>query len=90
MTRYLTEILLFLAPFAAYGLYLKVTDLGWRAPERWHGVPLAWLAAAGLSLVAISLFAAALTGGFPTGGTYVPAHMESGRLVPGRTDVPVR
>lgn len=88
MTRYLTEILLFLSPFAAYALYLRLTGLGWRAPERWLGVPLAWLAAIGLSLVTASLVVAALTGGFATTGVYEPAHMENGRLVPGRTVVP--
>jgi hypothetical protein len=88
MIRYVSELLLFLAPFAGYALYLKLRGLGWRAPERWLGVPLVWLVSAGLLLVAASLFAAALTGGFSTGSTYVPAHMENGRLVPGRTVEP--
>lgn len=90
MTRYLTEVLLFLAPFAAYALYLWLTDLGWRAPDRWHGVPLAWLVGTGLALVAASLVIAALTGGYSTTGTYVPAHMEDGKLVPGHTAVPTQ
>jgi hypothetical protein len=88
--RYLFEALLFILPFAGYALYLKLRDLGWRAPEHWHGIPLAVLIGSGLLLVAISLFVGALTGGTPAGGTYVPAHMEDGVLVPGRTVPPAR
>jgi hypothetical protein len=89
MIRYIWEVFLFLSPFAAYAVYLKLRGLGWRTPERWMGVPLAWLIGVGISLVAASLFIAALTGGHDPSGTYVPAHMEDGRLVPGQT-VPAR
>jgi len=47
-------------------------------------VPWLWLALAGLVLMAITLFALALRGGNTPGGTYVPPHIEDGRIVPGR------
>jgi hypothetical protein len=81
-----TELLLFLSPFAAYALYLWARGHGWREPEHWRGIPLAWLVAAGILVVAASLAYTALTTGDPIGGVYVPAHMEDGRLVPGRTE----
>ena len=85
---FVTELLLFLMPFGAYALYLWARGHGWREPEHWRGIPLAWLVAAGITAVATSLFVTAVTTGDPTGGVYVPAHVEDGRLVPGHTDQP--
>jgi hypothetical protein len=44
---------------------------------------LAGLAVAGLLLVIASLIAFAHFGGAPPGGTYTPAHINNGVLVPG-------
>lgn len=85
---FITELLLFLMPFGAYALYLWARGHGWREPEHWRGIPLAWLVAAGIAAVAASLVFTALTTGVPKGGVYVPAHVEDGRLVPGRTVLP--
>ena len=52
--------------------------LGWRAKVG------AWLLVA-FVLVIGSFIVLAQWGGSPTGSTYVPAHMEDGHLVPGKT-----
>lgn len=54
----------------------------------WTTAPWPWLIGSGLALTAVVLATLALTGGSPVGGTYVPAHLEDGRLVPGRVVSP--
>jgi hypothetical protein len=44
---------------------------------------LIWLTISALVLVILSFLFLAQFGGAPPGSTYVPAHMENGRLVPG-------
>lgn len=88
MSRIAVQIVLFLLPFAAYAIWLALTKRGWRAPERWRGVPLAWLVGAGVALTLGSLAILALTGGGSTRAIYVPAHMENGVFVPGRLEEP--
>lgn len=84
MSRILFQALLFCLPFVAYAVWLHFSARGWRAPERWRGVPLVWLVAAGVALTLASLAALALTTGGSTRALYVPAHMENGFFVPGR------
>lgn len=84
MSRIAFQLALFFLPFLAYGLWLHFTNRGWRAPERWGGVPLIWLAGAGVALVLSSLAVLALTGGGSTRAIYEPAHMKDGVFVPGR------
>lgn len=79
----LTEIGIFLIPFAVYALFLAATRSGLFARSSW---PVA--IAARLALVAIVLVIAGLIGlahfsGAPPDSTYVPAHVENGKLVPG-------
>lgn len=88
MSRIAFQLLLFLLPFAAYAVWLHFTDRGWRAPERWKGVPLVWLIAAGTALTLGSLVVLALTTGGSTRAIYVPAHMENGVFVPGKITEP--
>lgn len=83
MSRAVLEPLaLFLAPFAAYAIYLALRARYPLEVEHWTGVRVSiltvvGLAAAVLGLVALNLFA-------PRGqGVYVPAHQEGGVLVPG-------
>lgn len=81
-----TEIALFLAPFAIYALFLwgsraQVLDLG-----RWSLGTLASLTIAALVLVIGSFVLLAQFSGAPPGSTYIPAHMENGVFVPGRTE----
>lgn len=84
MSRIFVEILLFLAPFAVYGIYLSATRRDAREKEHWRLNVLTACAVAGFILVIISLFASAYYGGSPPGGQYIPAHMENGKLVPGQ------
>ena len=49
----------------------------------WPLPRLMWLTITALVLVIASLLALAEFGGSPPGSTYVPAHLENGRLVPG-------
>ena len=83
MSRIVLEPVLFLAPFAAYALYLILRARYPLEVEHWtrgrvSAMTLIGLAAAVLGLVALDAFA-------PRGrGVYVPAHIENGALVPGR------
>jgi hypothetical protein len=79
----LTETLLFLAPFAAYAVFLWATRAGVLHPLSWSLPVLGWLAAVALVLMIASFFVLAQFSGAPPGSTYVPAHLENGKLVPG-------
>jgi uncharacterized protein DUF6111 len=81
----LTELALFLAPFVVYALYLWGTRADVIHPESWPLPTLAWLTIAALALMAGSFIVLAQWGGVPAGSSYVPAHMENGKLVPGTT-----
>jgi hypothetical protein len=78
-----TELALFAAPFVAYALFLWATREGVLDVSSWPLPRLMWLTIAALVLVIASLLALAEFGGSPPGSTYVPAHLENGRLVPG-------
>lgn len=81
----LTELALFIAPFAIYAIYLWATRAGVLHPESWPLPTLAWLTVVALALMAGSFIVLAHWGGDPPGSDYVPAHIEDGRLVPGTT-----
>ncbi|MFH6781731.1 MULTISPECIES: DUF6111 family protein [Methylobacterium] len=76
------DMLLFLLPFAAFGLWLVLSR---RNPLRWA----AWsdqslrLAIAGAALVIASFVVVALTAERHQDG-FVPTHIENGRVVPGQ------
>ncbi len=79
----LTELVLFLAPFAAYALFIWATREAVIGVSAWSPPRLMWLTVAALTLVIAGFVGLAQFGGAPPGSTYVPAHMENGRLVPG-------
>ena len=79
----LTETLLFLAPFAAYALFLWATRAGVWRPVSWPLPVLGWLAVVAVALMVASFFVIAQFSGAPAGSTYVPAHLENGKFVPG-------
>ena len=80
-----TEIVLFLAPFVLYAVFLWATKAGVLDAESWPISRIAWLAIAALLLVIGSfIYFSHFTGAKP-GSTYVPAHMENGKFVPGQT-----
>jgi hypothetical protein len=85
MTRQvLTEVGIFLVPFAAYALFLVLARTGVVHPAAWSNVIVLRLAVVALALVLVSLFLLARFSGAPAYSTYEPARLENGRLVPGR------
>jgi heme/copper-type cytochrome/quinol oxidase subunit 3 len=80
----LTELALFGSPFLAYVLFLWATRAGVLEPSSWPLHRLAWLTGAALLLMLGSFVVLAHFSGASPGTTYVPAHIEDGRLVPGR------
>ena len=79
----LTEIGIFLIPFAAYALFLIATRSGVLAQSSWPAHLIAKLVLGSLLLVVISFVLLAHFSGAPPDSTYVPAHIENGKLVPG-------
>ena len=80
-----TEIVLFLAPFVLYAVFLWATKSGVMDLQSWPISRIAWLTIAALVLVVGSFIYFAHFTGAPPGSTYVPAHMENGKFVPGQT-----
>jgi Family of unknown function (DUF6111) len=79
----LTEIGVFLAPFAIYTLFLVATRSGLLVQSSWPVIVVGRLLLASLLLVVVSLVLLAQFSGAPPDSTYFPAHLENGRLVPG-------
>ena len=80
-----TEIVLFLTPFVLYAVYLFATRAGILDAQSWPLSRIAWLAMAALALMLGSFIYFSHFTGAPVGSTYVPAHMEDGKFVPGTT-----
>jgi len=80
-----TELVLFFIPFAVYAAFLLATRAGVLLPKAWTLPRIAGLLIASLVLMAGSFFALAEFSGAPPGSTYVPAHIEGGKFVPGTT-----
>jgi len=81
----LTEIALFLAPFVAYAAFLALTNTRILQSKAWAPPRLAALVIASLVLVVGSFVVLAQFSGAPPGSTYVPAHVDHGKFVPGAT-----
>jgi hypothetical protein len=79
----LTELAIFLIPFAAYALFLMATRAGVFVSSSWPAHLVAKLVLGSLLLVVISFILLAQFSGAPPDSTYVPAHLENGKLVPG-------
>jgi Family of unknown function (DUF6111) len=80
-----TEVTLFLLPFVGYALFLWATRVGVLHPPAWAPARLAWLLIVALALMLGSFVVLAEFGGAPPGSTYVPAHLDGGKLLPGQT-----
>ena len=78
-----TEVGIFLIPFAVYALFLIASRSGLLVQTSWPLRVLARLLIGALLLVAISLVLLAEFSRAPTNSTYIPAHIENGKLVPG-------
>jgi hypothetical protein len=79
----LTEIGIFLIPFGVYVLFLLATRSAVMAPSSWPVQVIARLVLGSLLLVIVSLVLLAQFSGSSPNSTYIPAHMENGKLVPG-------
>jgi multisubunit Na+/H+ antiporter MnhB subunit len=79
----LTEIGIFLIPFAVYALFLLATRSDPVAQSSWPLSLIAKLLLGSLLLVVASFIMLANFSGAPPHSTYIPAHVENGRLVPG-------
>jgi len=79
----LTEVGIFLIPFAVYALFLIATRSGLLVQSSWPAHRLAKLLLGSLLLVVVSFVLLAHFSGAPPNSTYVPAHIENGKFVPG-------
>ena len=79
-----TEIVLFLLPFLLYVVFLWATRAGVLHPDSWPLSRIIGLAIVALVLVVGSFVYFAQFSGAPVGSTYVPAHLEDGKFVPGQ------
>ncbi len=78
-----TEIGIFLIPFAVYALFLIATRSGLLVQSSWPLHLIGKLVLGSLLLVVISFILLAHFSGAPPDSTYIPAHIENGKLVPG-------
>jgi len=78
-----TEIGIFLIPFAVYAVFLLATRSGLMAQTSWPMHIIAKLALGSLLLVIVSFILLAHFSGAPPHSTYIPAHIENGKFVPG-------
>jgi heme/copper-type cytochrome/quinol oxidase subunit 3 len=79
-----TEVALFVAPFALYAIFLLATRAGALHPDAWSLPKLGLLVIASFMLMIGSFLVLAQFSGSPPGSTYVPAHVEDGKFVPGQ------
>ena len=79
----LTEIGIFLIPFGIYVLFLFASRSAVMAPSSWPIQMVARLVLGSLLLVIVSFILLAHFSGAPPRSTYVPAHIENGKFVPG-------
>jgi hypothetical protein len=79
------EVALFFTPFVIYAAFLVATRAGVLQPSAWTLRRLAGLIIVSLVLVVGSFLVLAQFSGSPPGSSYVPAHVENGKFVPGAT-----
>ena len=79
----LTEIGIFLIPFAVYAVFLIATRSGLLVQASWPIQSVAKLALGSLILVIVSFVLLAHFSGASPNSTYIPAHVVNGKLVPG-------
>lgn len=79
----LMEIGIFLVPFAIYAAYLIANRVDFMIAASWPAHIVVRLSLAALLLVVVSFVLLAHFSGAPPDSTYIPAHIENGRLVPG-------
>jgi hypothetical protein len=86
----LFHIALLIAPAVLFFIYLvvarKVRLSRSETAKVLREFPWPWLLGVGLALMAASLVALSFNSGDERGGTYVPPHMEDGKVVPGKVE----
>ncbi len=80
----LTELAMFIVPFALYAVFLWATKAGVMNPQSWPLSRVLTLIIVALILMVAAFFYLAEYTGAPVGTNYVPAHMENGKFVPGQ------
>jgi hypothetical protein len=78
-----TEIGIFLIPFAVYAMFLVATRSGLLAQTSWPMHIIGKLALGSFLLVVISFILLAHFSGAAPNSTYIPAHIQDGKFVPG-------
>jgi hypothetical protein len=84
MRLLLLDLAIFLSPTLCFWLYVQLLKLQ-NGQRDLPLTPVLLLLMSGLTLVAVSLVALGLPQAHAPGEVYEPAHMEDGKLVPGRT-----
>lgn len=80
----LINIVLFALPLAFYAAYFYVSERNKNSVEiEWKNMPISILLQIGLALIVAGMLITAYVSGDDAGGTYLPARMENGKLVPG-------
>jgi hypothetical protein len=79
----LTEVGVFLIPFAVYALFLIASRSGLLVQTSWPLHMIAKLAVGAMLLVVASFILLAHFSVGSINSTYVPAHVENGKFVPG-------
>ena len=78
-----TEVGIFLIPFVVYAMFLIATRSGLLVQSSWPVHIIAKLALGSLLLVIVSFILLAHFSGASPDSTYIPAHIENGKFVPG-------
>jgi len=78
-----TEVGIFLIPFAVYALFLIASRSGLLVQTSWPPRVIAKLAIGAMLLVVVSFLLLAHFSVGSTNSTYIPAHVENGKFVPG-------
>jgi hypothetical protein len=79
----LTEVAIFLIPFAIYALFLIATRSGMWVPSSWPLHVIGKLVLGSLILVVASFLLLAHFSGAAPHSTYIPAHIEDGKFISG-------
>ena len=79
-----TELVMFLTPFVLYVVFLWATKAGVMHPDSWPLSRILTLVIVALVLMVVTFFYFAEYTGAPPGSTYIPAHVEDGKFVPGQ------
>jgi hypothetical protein len=77
------ELGIFLIPFAVYAAFLIANRVDFMVASAWPAHIVVRLSLAAVLLVVVSFILLAHFSGAPPDSTYIPAHIENGKLVPG-------